>query len=170
MYSSTKSLLSARQQIKLVQEQQKLLGVAMQAAGTPIGLEVVKGLVKGTKKAALSPRQQIKLIQEKQKLLAIAMQAAGSPIGSQAVAELMLVESVENSLIDLPSPTLSETLEEVKAAGVQLTPGLVSKIKSSSHQSVRNAIAIFKTYPKATVKNSAGLFYTILVNENLQAS
>ncbi len=169
MNYNSKSALSARQQIKLDQELQKLLATAMQAGGTQ-ALEVVIKFARDLKNLTSSLRQQRKLIQEKQKLLAIAMQASGCPIGSKAVAELMRLGGIENGQISPLLPITSETLEEVKAAGVQLTPGLVSKIKNSSHHSVRNAIAIFKTYPKGTVKNSAGLFYTILVNDNVQAS
>lgn len=163
MNYNPKSAPSPRQQIKLIQEKQKLLAIAMQAAGSPIGSEAVAELMQ---QSMLSPRQLIKLIQEKQKLLVIAMQASGGSIGLKAVRELMHL----NFPITQASPTMPEIFEEVKSAEVEFTPGLVALVKNSPYQNVQNSIAIFKTYPKSEVKTSAGLFYKILVNENLGTS
>jgi hypothetical protein len=164
---NSKSVPSARQQIKLIQEKQKLLTIAIQAAGCPIGIKTVTELIQ---QSTLSLRQLIKLIEEKQKLLTIAMQAAGGSIGIEAVRQIMQLGSFNNFADIQAFPTPEKILEEIKASEVELTPGLVSLVKNSPYQNVRNSITIFKTYPKNEVRNPAGLLYTIILNENRRAS
>ncbi|ERT05074.1 hypothetical protein M595_4987 [Lyngbya aestuarii BL J] len=58
-------------------------------------------------------------------------------------------------------------LAQIEKAGIELTPGLKSLIKNSDCQNLQNALEIYETvYSNRQVYNSAGLFYTILNNEN----
>lgn len=98
------------------------------------------------------------------------MQAAGGSIGIEAVRQIMQLGSFNNSADIQALPTPEKILEEIKASEVELTPGLVSLVKNSPYQNVRNSITIFKTYPKNEVRNPAGLLYTIILNENRRAS
>ncbi|MBD2006185.1 MULTISPECIES: hypothetical protein [Cyanophyceae] len=112
-----------------------------------------------------SDTQRLEVIQELHKLLATVFQAAGGSIGVEPVIRLMQFSGVCAPLATQP-PTVAEILEEVKDAGIKLTPTLTIKINNSPFQKVRDAIAIYtKVYGKGGGKYPESVFCEILENE-----
>lgn len=100
--------------------------------------------------------------------LANVKELAGGPIGLERLDLLMQFCDLRSSSSELAH---GEMFSEVKAAGIELTPGLKRLVKSSSPQNVINALTNYiKVYGKGGGNNPANLFYRILQNENLRRS
>ncbi|OKH40153.1 hypothetical protein NIES2119_04330 [[Phormidium ambiguum] IAM M-71] len=106
-------------------------------------------------------------LQEFNKCLANVKELAGGPIGLERLDRLMQFSGIDNVSSSAPALTVSEILSEVEAAGIELTPGLVLLVNSSSPQNVANALSNYiKAYGKGGGNNPTNLFYRILENEN----
>ncbi|MFB2934138.1 hypothetical protein ACE1B6_02575 [Aerosakkonemataceae cyanobacterium BLCC-F154] len=115
--------------------------------------------------------EHLERLQEFNKCLANVKELAGGPIGLERLDRLMQFSGIDNVSSSASALTVSEILSEVEAAGIELTPGLVVLVNSSSPQNVANALSNYiKAYGKGGGNNPANLFYCILKNENQRRS
>ena len=124
-----------------------------------------------TSSSEFSQPQRLEMLKEANKLLTTATKAAGSPIGVEPVISILQFSGVYEASTTISTSTVGEILNEVETAGIELTPGLVVLVNSSSPQNVANALSSYiKAYGKGGGNNPANLFYRILENENRRRS